>query len=92
MKQKMSYKSITPSIGAEVSGFDCSNIDSDTKETLRRLLISRKVLVFRDQIISPLEFLEFMKIFGLPYAEDLEPQDGNPAEVGVIKIKPNERQ
>jgi taurine dioxygenase len=92
MQQKMVCTSITPSIGAEVSGLDCSNVDPDNKETLRQILISRKVLVFRDQIISALEFLEFMKIFGFPYAEDLEPQDGNPAEVGVIKIKPNERQ
>ena len=51
MQQKMVCTSITPSIGAEVSGFDCSNVDSDNKEMLRRLLISRKVLVFRDQIL-----------------------------------------
>ena len=92
MKQKMSYKSITPSIGAEVSGLDCSTVDADNKIKLQELLVSRKVLVFRDQMISPLEFLDFMKIFGSPYAEDLKPQDGNPAEVGVIKIQPNERQ
>ena len=56
MKQKMSYKSITPSIGAEVSGLDCSNVDTHNKVKLQQLLVSRKVLVFRNQMISPLEF------------------------------------
>ena len=75
MQQKMVCTSITPSIGAEVSGLDCSTVDSDNKIKLQELLVSRKVLVFRDQMISPLEFLDFMKIFGSPYAEDLKPQD-----------------
>ena len=57
MKQKMSYKSITPSIGAEVSGLDCSNVDTNNQIKLQQLLVSQKVLVFRDQMISPLEFL-----------------------------------
>ena len=62
----MSYKSITPSIGAEVSGLDCSNVDTNNQIKLQQLLVSQKVLVFRDQMISPLEFLDFMKIFGTP--------------------------
>lgn len=45
-----------------------------------------------DQELKPPDFLEFMRIFGEPYAEDLTPQDDNPPEVGVIKIRPNERQ
>ena len=62
------------------------------EEALRKVLIDRKVTVFRDRELKPMDFLEFMKLFGEPYAEDLTPEDDNPSEVGVIKIRPNERQ
>ena len=89
---KVNGKLITPSIGTEISNLDIANLTFDREEEIRKCLIRRKVIVFRNQSLSPLELLNFMKIFGEPYAEDLQPQDGNPPEVGVIKIKPNERQ
>jgi taurine dioxygenase len=89
---KVNCKLITPSIGTEINNLDLTNLTFDREEEMRKCLIRRKVIVFRNQSLSPLELLNFMKIFGEPYAEDLQPQDGNPPEVGVIKIKPNERQ
>ncbi|MDG1888230.1 MAG: TauD/TfdA family dioxygenase, partial [Alphaproteobacteria bacterium] len=88
MIPQIEYKLITPSIGAEIIRFDCTSVTSEIATELRKLLISRKVLVFRDQAITPSEFLKFMKNFGNPYAEDIKPQDGNPPEIGVIKIQP----
>ena len=89
---KVNCKLITPSIGTEINNLDLTNLTFYREEEMRKCLIRRKVIVFRNQSLSPLELLNFMKIFGEPYAEDLQPQDGNPPEVGVIKIKPNERQ
>ena len=48
--------------------------------------------MFGDQELKPPASLEFMRIFGEPYAEDLTPQDDEPPEVGVIKIRANARQ
>lgn len=92
LKEAFNYRLITPAIGAEFLNFSCLPSSKKQGEALRKLLIDRKVLVFRDQELKPLDFLEFMRIFGEPYAEDLTPQDDNPPEVGVIKIRPNERQ
>ena len=92
MIPQIEYKLITPSIGAEITRFDCTSVTSEIAIELRKLLILRKALVFRDQAITPSEFLKFMKNFGNPYAEDIKPQDGNPPEIGVIKIQPAERQ
>ncbi|MBH68152.1 MAG: hypothetical protein CMM58_07355 [Rhodospirillaceae bacterium] len=88
----LNYKMITPAIGAEFSEFEKGSMVPEIQEQLRELLVDRKVLVFRDQQLTPREFLDFMKTFGVPYAEDLKPQDDNPPEVGVIKIRPNQRQ
>ena len=92
LEEALNYRLITPAIGAEFLGFPNHQLTQKTANQLREALVDRKVLVFRNQKLKPNEFLEFMKIFGTPYAEDLKPQDDNPPEVGVIKIRPNERQ
>jgi len=86
------YKFITPAIGAEFLEMPKGPLSKKLQGNLRTLLVDRKVLVFRNQKWSAQEFLDFMKTFGIPYAEDLKPQDDNPPEVGEIKIRPNERQ
>ena len=81
LEEAVNYRLITPAIGAEFSNFSCLASSKKQGEALRKLLIDRKVLVFRDQELKPLDFLEFMRIFGEPYAEDLTPQDDYPPEV-----------
>jgi taurine dioxygenase len=88
----MSIQPITPAVGAEVSGVDLRQFSDAEADALRAALIDRKVLVFRDQTVSTVEFSHFMRIFGEPVQEDMVAADGNPPEVGAIHINPDERQ
>ena len=93
LEETLNYRLITPAIGAEFLNFSCLPSSKNIEESLRKVLIDRKVLVFRDQELNPSDFLEFMRIFGEPYAEDLTPQDDNPPEVGVFKsVQTRDRQ
>ena len=92
LEEALNYCLITPAIGAEFVNFSCLPLSKKQGEALRKVLIDRKVLLFRDQELKPLDFRKLMRIFGDPYAEDLTPQDDNPRKVGVIQIRPNERQ
>src|SRR5215207_1809452 len=56
---------ITPNIGAEVTAIDLgATIDDDTIAALRQALVQHKVLVFRDQPISPAAHLALARRFG----------------------------
>lgn len=93
LKEAFNYRLITPAIGADFLNFSCLPSSKKHGEALRKVFIDRQVLVFRDQELKPADFLEFMRIFGEPYAEDLTPYDDNPPEVGVIKsAQPRDRQ
>jgi taurine dioxygenase len=85
-------KRITPNIGAEIRHIDLRDLSDDQAEDIRRVLIARKLIVFRDQILSPYQYADFMRIFGEPVQEDLVTDEGYPPEVGTIHIQENERQ
>src|SRR3954462_8425398 len=56
-----------PSLGAEVSGVDLGNpIDTPTREVLSRALAEHLALVFRDQSLTPEQYLEAVTAFGPP--------------------------
>ena len=56
---------ITPSIGAEVTAIDLNEpLDDDTTASLRRALVAHKVLVFRDQPITPAAHVALAHRFG----------------------------
>ncbi len=56
---------ITPNIGAEVTAIDLDEaIDDDTVAALRQALVRHKVLVFRDQDISPEAHVSLARQFG----------------------------
>ena len=92
LEEAFNYRLITSGVGAKFLTFSCLPSPKKQGAALRKVLIDRKVLVFRDKELKPLDFLEFMRRFGEPYAGDLTPQDDNPPEIGVIKVCPNERQ
>ncbi len=83
---------ITPGVGAEVSGVELGSLRSGQAEELSAALVDRKALVFRDQNITTAQFAAFMQTFGETVKEDLNPEEGNPPEVGTIHIRPKERQ
>ena len=56
-----------PSIGAEVDGIDLSKpLPPDVAEDLSRALADHLALVFRDQSLTPPQYLEAARVFGPP--------------------------
>ena len=83
---------IVPALGAEISGVDLRNPGAEAREELRAVLADRKVLVFRDQDLTPHQYADFLRIFGTPVKEDMVVDDDHPPEVGAIHTRPNEQQ
>lgn len=79
-------------IGAEISGIDLRQPGTEAQRELRDVLIDRKVLVFRDQDLSPHHYADFLKIFGTPVKEDTVVDPSHPPEVGAIHTRPNKQQ
>jgi taurine dioxygenase len=60
-----SLRPITPNIGVEVTGIDLDvPLAGETVAALRRALVTHKVLVFRDQPITPASHVELARRFG----------------------------
>ncbi|HEM7842896.1 TPA: TauD/TfdA family dioxygenase [Burkholderia multivorans] len=77
---------LEPGIGAEISGVDLSvRLDSARRDNIRALLLSHKVLVFRNQSITRQQHLAFAREFGDIY---LHPTTAKPegAEPGIDLI------
>lgn len=83
---------IVPALGAEVSGIDLRRPNPEAQTELRDLLADRKVLVFRDQDLSPHQYADFLRIFGTPVKEDMVVDANHPPEVGAIHTRPDEQQ
>ena len=83
---------IVPAIGAEISGIDLRQPGADAQAELRAALVDRKVLVFRDQDLSPHQYAAFLRVFGTPVKEDMVVDANHPSEVGAIHIRSNEQQ
>jgi len=66
----MSTLTITPlhaTLGAEIGGIDLRKpVDEDTRQELTRALADHLALVFRDQSLTPSQYLEAASIFGPP--------------------------
>lgn len=79
----LDIKNITPSIGAEISGVDLRNPLSDGDAgAIYQTFLDRKVIVFRDQPLTPDQQLEFSRLFGTMAAHPVNRVVGD-AEVGV---------
>jgi len=56
-----------PSLGAEITGVDLSApIDDATRQALNRALADHLALVFRDQALTPAQYLSAASVFGPP--------------------------
>ncbi len=63
----MQVKRIAGALGAEISGVDLSRpLDADTVAAIRAAWLEHEVVFFRDQDLSPAEFLRFAGYFGEP--------------------------
>lgn len=79
---------ISGALGAEISGVDLSHsLDEGTVGLVRQALLDHMVIFFRDQNLSPEQYLSFAGQFGqameYPFVRDL---DGHPFITPVIKL------
>jgi taurine dioxygenase len=80
---------IAGALGAEISGVDLSRpLDDATLGALRRAWLERLVIFFRDQDLSPAQFLAFARRFGevieYPFVKGL---DDYPEIIPVLKLE-----
>ncbi len=63
--QNVTFRTLTPAIGATVSGVDLSqDLDNGTVDTIRAGLLEHQLLIFRDQDITPDQQVAFAERFG----------------------------
>jgi len=80
---------ISGALGAEISGVDLSNeLEDQTLGVLRRAWLEHLVLLFRDQPLTPPQFLAFARRFGeiieYPFVKGLEEY---PEIIPVVKLE-----
>jgi len=66
----MKITPLHPSLGAEIGGVDLSQpLDGATREALTRALADHLALVFREQTLTPSQYLAAASVFGPPMAQ-----------------------
>ena len=76
---------ITPNIGAEVTAIDLDEaLDDHTIAELRQALVRHKVLVFRDQDISPAAHVALARRFGELEVHPVFPQHPDHPELVLL--------
>jgi taurine dioxygenase len=76
---------ITPNIGVEVSGLDLNaDLDDATVAALRAALVQHKVLVFRDQPITPSAHVALARRFGEPEVHPVFPHHPDHPELVLL--------
>jgi len=85
----ISVQPVTGALGAEISGVDLAkDLSDDTVAAIRRAWLQHLVIFFRDQDLSPAEFLAFARRFGepieYPFVKGL---DEFPEIIPVLKLE-----
>jgi taurine dioxygenase len=60
----MNISSITPTVGAEVTGVDLADLSPETVSSIKAAFLKHHVLVFRDQTLSRDQHKAFGRLFG----------------------------
>jgi alpha-ketoglutarate-dependent taurine dioxygenase len=72
LTSRFEIRPVSPLIGAEIEGVDLTQPVADaTAEALREAFWTYKVLVFRDQNLSPVQHVEAVRIFDEPFDHPL---------------------
>ena len=67
MTARLSVEPVAGALGAEISGVDLARpLSEETIAAIRRAWLDHLVIFFRDQPLSPAEFLAFARCFGEP--------------------------
>lgn len=68
LTNRFEVRPASPRIGAEIEGVDLTTpVDGATAESLRQAIWTHKVLVFREQHLTPLQHVEAVRIFEEPF-------------------------
>jgi taurine dioxygenase len=86
---KIEVRRLAGAIGAEISGIDLArDLDPQTTASLRRIWLEQCVVFFRDQHLSPAQFLRAAEAFGepveYPFVKGIE---GFPVITPVVKLE-----
>lgn len=89
MTTDITIRRISGSIGAEIGGVDLSQpLSADTVARLRKVFLDHSVIFFRDQNLTPQQFLAFGRRFGevieYPFVKGLE---GCPEVIPIVKLE-----
>src|SRR3546814_348768 len=86
-RNSIEIQPIAGAVGAEIHGVDLSQeLGSETVATIRRALLDHLVIFFRDQDLTPAQFLAFAQCFGTPVEYPfVKGIDGFPEITEVIK-------
>jgi taurine dioxygenase len=83
---------IAGALGAEILGVDLTQLSSETVAAIRRAFLDHQVVFFRDQRLTPAQFMEFAERMGRPIEYPfVEPIPGFPKIIEVKKLE-HERQ
>lgn len=85
----MQVSAVTGALGAEIAGVDLARpLEPAVVDELRRAWLDHQVLLFRDQTLTPQQFLAFARAFGepIPYPF-VKGIDGCPEVIEVKKLE-----
>jgi taurine dioxygenase len=84
----LEIRPLSGAIGAEVLGVDLRDLDDETVLALRRIWLKHLVIFFRDQTLSPEQFLGLARRFGKPIEYPfIQGIDGFPEVTPVVKLE-----
>ncbi|KAK3674452.1 hypothetical protein LTR78_005538 [Recurvomyces mirabilis] len=82
----LATKRVAGSLGAEIHNVDLKSLDGTAVKQIRQAFAEHKVIFFRDQHLSPPEFLSFASKFGEPVEYPMvKGIDGYPKIIEVLK-------
>ena len=90
---RLTVTKLHPSLGAEIAGIDLSQpIDAATREALSQALAEHLALVFRDQCLTPPQYLAAASAFGPPMRQHYS-QHNMPdfPDVGLVRHRNGQR-
>ena len=85
--QKIAVSTITPKLGAEVSGVDLGNLDQQTLAEVHQAFKEHMVLVFRDQQMTRDQHKAFGRTFGELQTHPAKTHLGLPGDPEIFDIK-----
>ncbi len=86
---EFSVRRVAGALGAEVAGVDLARpLSAETCATLRAAWLEHQVLFFRDQALTPAQFMAFARAFGTPVEYPfVQGIDGYPEIIEVKKLE-----